>query len=222
MSEWSSVRRPLPPAWNSPGHKLFPEIEVLAEVDSSNLYLRRYLEQGRPRAVRAERQTAARGSHGRRWYAPAGQGLYLSYLVFPDWPQTQFSLLNQISALAVVFALVGCQPQLESKIAIKLPNDVLIGGRKVAGILTELGSQEGRVQWAIIGIGVNLTHREFKLDRINRPPTSLLLEGCRDIPTPDAFGRLLTDEFSRLWHWAERGRQEWLSAAFEEWTGADR
>ena len=213
--------RRLPPAWNSLRRNLFPEIEVLVEVDSSNLYLRRYLDQGRPRAVRADSQTAARGRHGRRWYAPAGQGLYLSYLLFPNWPQTRFSLLNRISALAVVFTLVRCQPQLESQIAIKLPNDVLIGGCKVAGILTEMGSQEGRIQWAIVGIGVNLTHREFQLDRINRTPTSLALEGCQNIPTPDVFGRLLTDEFTQLWHWAESGQQKWLRAAFEEWTGVD-
>jgi BirA family transcriptional regulator, biotin operon repressor / biotin---[acetyl-CoA-carboxylase] ligase len=96
--------------------------------------------------VTAAEQTAGHGRQGRSWSAPAGEGLLMS-LVLHDWPE----LLPLVAAVAVA-ETVGEPAQ------IKWPNDVLLDGRKVAGILVEVRPQEG---WAVLGIGVNVAVRAF-------------------------------------------------------------
>lgn len=96
--------------------------------------------------VTAAEQTAGHGRQGRSWTAPAGEGLLMS-LVLRQWPE----LLPLVAAVAVAEAAGD-----DAKI--KWPNDVLIGGRKVAGILVEGRPQEG---WSVLGIGVNVAVREF-------------------------------------------------------------
>ena len=96
--------------------------------------------------ITASAQTAGHGRQGRTWTTPAGEALLMS-LVLHDWPE----LLPLAAAVAVAHT-AGERAQ------IKWPNDVLIDGRKVAGILVEGRPQEG---WAVLGIGVNVAVREF-------------------------------------------------------------
>lgn len=96
--------------------------------------------------VTASEQTAGHGRQGRSWSAPAGEGLLMS-LVLHDWP-----LLLPLVAAVAVAETTG------EAARIKWPNDVLVDGRKVAGILVEGRPQEG---WAVLGIGVNVAVREF-------------------------------------------------------------
>jgi BirA family biotin operon repressor/biotin-[acetyl-CoA-carboxylase] ligase len=96
--------------------------------------------------ITASEQTAGHGRQGRSWTAPAGEGLLMS-IVLREWPE----LLPLVAAVAVAQA-VGEDAR------IKWPNDILIGGRKVAGILVEGRPQES---WAVLGIGVNVAVREF-------------------------------------------------------------
>jgi BirA family biotin operon repressor/biotin-[acetyl-CoA-carboxylase] ligase len=96
--------------------------------------------------ITASEQTAGHGRQGRSWAAPAGEGLLMS-IVLREWPE----LLPLVAAVAVAQA-VGEDAR------IKWPNDILIGGRKVAGILVEGRPQES---WAVLGIGVNVAVREF-------------------------------------------------------------
>jgi BirA family biotin operon repressor/biotin-[acetyl-CoA-carboxylase] ligase len=96
--------------------------------------------------VTASEQTAGHGRQGRSWTAPAGEGLLMS-VVLRDWPE----LLPLVAAVAVA-RVAGDDAR------IKWPNDVLIDGRKVAGILIEGRPQEG---WAVLGIGVNVAVRDF-------------------------------------------------------------
>lgn len=91
--------------------------------------------------VTAAEQTAGRGRQGRRWAAPAGQALLLS-LVLREWPR-----LLPLAAAVAVSEAVGADAR------IKWPNDVLVDGRKVAGILVEGRPQEG---WAVLGVGINV------------------------------------------------------------------
>jgi BirA family biotin operon repressor/biotin-[acetyl-CoA-carboxylase] ligase len=107
--------------------------------------------------VVAEMQTAGRGRHGRVWFSPPGAGLYVSVIVRPgtglDNDQNPTTLLTLASGVAIaeaVRAVTGLPAE------IKWPNDVLIGGRKLAGILTEAAVQAGVPQFIIIGFGVNL------------------------------------------------------------------
>jgi BirA family biotin operon repressor/biotin-[acetyl-CoA-carboxylase] ligase len=117
----------------------------------------------------AEKQTEGRGRLGRSWEAPAGTSLLVSVLLLPPGPAARLPELSLVAGRAVAEAIVevtGIEP------TIKFPNDVLIAGRKVAGILAE--SSEGRV---VLGIGVNVNQTREQLPvTAQTEPTSLRLE----------------------------------------------
>ena len=100
--------------------------------------------------VLADAQPAGRGRLGREWAGPAG-GIYLSLLLRPDLAPTDVPILTTVAGVSVAETIgkLGLDP------AIKWPNDVLIGDRKVAGILTEMQGEADRVDWVIVGIGIN-------------------------------------------------------------------
>jgi len=138
-------------------------MERLGEVDSTNRIAAERIfaawdkgEAAEGIAVLAERQSAGRGQHGRRWESPAG-GLYFS-AVAEDVPENVRDRLALVAGLAVVRALRG----VGVRAMIRWPNDVVIEGKKVAGILCEAVARGER--WAVvIGIGVNVTTEEAAL-----------------------------------------------------------
>jgi BirA family biotin operon repressor/biotin-[acetyl-CoA-carboxylase] ligase len=105
--------------------------------------------------VIAERQTAGRGQYGRRWESAAGRGLWLSVLLRPDIPIGDSSKLTDLLALAVAETI---NENLHLAASIKPPNDVYIGGRKVAGVLVEMRVESDGRYCAIAGIGINVNH----------------------------------------------------------------
>ena len=117
----------------------------------------------------AEEQSQGRGRLGRSWHAPARTGVLVSVLLRPEVGPARLPELSLVAGGAVAEAIAdvtGIEP------AIKFPNDVLVGGRKVAGILAE--SSEGRV---VLGIGVNANQTEAQLPRdTDTEPTSLRVE----------------------------------------------
>jgi len=195
---------------------MFASIDFLESVDSTNVYLRDFLADRRPRMAVARSQTGGLGRYGRSWYSPADAGLYVSYLFFPEWQLADQSFLNPLGALAVLRSI----RQLGGgglDIGLKVPNDVLIGGRKVAGVLAEAGSSEGRIRWVILGIGVNVGEASFPPD-LESSATSLAREGLRTSPldvcgilTPEVVrgielvtsgsGALLADEYRKETKW---------------------
>jgi BirA family transcriptional regulator, biotin operon repressor / biotin---[acetyl-CoA-carboxylase] ligase len=124
--------------------------------------------------VFAESQTKGRGRLGRKWISPARKGLWFSILLRPDFSPQETTQLTVASATALLRAIqlqTGLQPE------IKWPNDILIHGKKVAGILTELSAELDRVKYVILGIGVdvNLNAGEFPTE-LRRLATSLKIE----------------------------------------------
>jgi BirA family biotin operon repressor/biotin-[acetyl-CoA-carboxylase] ligase len=117
----------------------------------------------------ANEQTEGRGRLGRAWVAPAGSSVLASIALHPSVPTADLAELSVVAGRACAAAiaeLTGLAPEL------KWPNDVLIGGRKVAGILAE--AREGRV---VLGVGINVSQAEEQLPaRPQHPATSLLLE----------------------------------------------
>jgi BirA family transcriptional regulator, biotin operon repressor / biotin---[acetyl-CoA-carboxylase] ligase len=148
--------------------------------------------------VTAEEQTEGRGRLGRRWLAPYGTSLLCSVQLRPDVPGERLPELTGIAAHAVaetVAAVADVEPEL------KFPNDVLVGGRKLAGVLAE--AREGRVVLGI-GINVNVAKEELPLE-VDTPATSLLVETGRELDRAELLAELL----ERL----ERRYDAWLSAA---------
>ncbi len=116
-------------------------------------------------------QTEGRGRLGRTWQAPAGTGLLFSIVLEPAVPPTRLAELSLVAGAAIAEAIAS---ETGLRTSVKHPNDVLVDGRKVAGILAE--AAEGRV---VLGVGVNVSQTEAQLpERAEAPATSLSLEGA--------------------------------------------
>lgn len=187
------------------------DVRVFAQLASTNTTLKELAVAGAAQGtvVVAEAQTGGRGRHGRSWHSPEGAGLYASILVRPDAPPEAIPALTFVAAIAVAEALDALGV---AAVEIKWPNDVLAGGRKVCGILTEASFLNGRVEWAVVGVGVNL-RRDAVPDELRGRATSLEDEGAT-APALELLGRLL-DGFGR-WYAAfvERG----TAGVLARWT----
>lgn len=127
------------------------DIEFHDSIGSTNARARELAGEGANRvAVVADEQTGGRGRLDREWHSPSG-GIWLSLLFRPDLPPAQAPLFTLAAAVATARAL--SETGIES--SIKWPNDVLIDGKKVAGILTEMEGEADRISWVIVGIGLN-------------------------------------------------------------------
>lgn len=124
-------------------------------VKSTNDLAAEMAEGGQPEGtiVVADQQTKGRGRLGRRWYSPEGTGIYLSIVLKPEFPTEMAPAVSVLTAVALADTLVKYNPD---DVRIKWPNDVLIGGRKVAGILTELAAEREKINHIIIGVGINV------------------------------------------------------------------
>ena len=152
------------------------DVRWLARVDSTQRVARDLARSGAAEgtAVVAEEQTAGRGRLGRAWHSPAGENLYCSVVLRPPRAPAevpQVALVAGIAVAAAVEEAAGRRP------AIKWPNDVLLDGKKVAGILTEMESEMERVHHVIAGIGVNLNTRRFPRELRTKASSLLLLTG---------------------------------------------
>ncbi|MDI6710653.1 MAG: biotin--[acetyl-CoA-carboxylase] ligase [Thermoanaerobacterales bacterium] len=128
--------------------------DYLAEVDSTNNRAKDLARAGAPEGtvVLAERQTGGRGRLGRSWHSPHG-GLWFSVILRPALSPARAPEATFVAAVSVVDAL-RAYPNL--KVGIKWPNDLIAGGRKLGGILTELAAEAERLEWLVVGIGLNV------------------------------------------------------------------
>jgi BirA family biotin operon repressor/biotin-[acetyl-CoA-carboxylase] ligase len=133
------------------------EIMVLEQTGSTNDAVLQIMERDSTEGLVlfAEHQTAGRGQRGNRWESAAGKGLWFSILLRPMIDVTSSPQLT-IWATQAISEVV--QTEFMIKPTIKLPNDVQIDGRKVAGVLVEMRAQEGAPHVAIVGIGINVNH----------------------------------------------------------------
>ena len=146
----------------------------------------------------AEEQTEGRGRLGRRWHAPAGTSILCSVLLRPSVPAERLPELTLVAARACAEAVTGVTGLATT---VKEPNDVLIEGKKTAGILGE--AREGYV---VLGIGINVNVPASQLPpRVDIPATSLLEEGRRRVPRAPLLAAVL----ERL----ESGYSAWIQSA---------
>ena len=127
------------------------EVEYHETIDSTNARARDLAVDGRANVVvLADAQTGGRGRLDRAWSSPSG-GIWLSILIRPDVPPTQAPAYTLAAAAATARAV----REAGVNASIKWPNDVLVGDRKLAGILTEMEGEADRVSWLVVGIGIN-------------------------------------------------------------------
>ncbi len=147
-------------------------------IDSTNARAKELAEQGGPNGtlVVADQQTAGRGRRGRDWQTPPNTGIAMTLLLKPDINPNHASMLTLVSALAVARAIAelsGAQAQ------IKWPNDIVMNGRKVCGILTEMNAQFDYISYVVVGIGINVHNREFPAELSDTASSILLESGIR-------------------------------------------
>jgi BirA family biotin operon repressor/biotin-[acetyl-CoA-carboxylase] ligase len=145
----------------------------LDEVDSTNTHLRRLAEQGAVEGtlVVAGQQTAGKGRRGRSWVSEQGTGIWMSYLLRPQFAPECASMMTLVAAMAVA---AGIREVTGLDTAIKWPNDIVIGGKKICGILTEMSSDMDSIHYVIVGIGINVGMKAFP-EEIRETATSLEL-----------------------------------------------
>ena len=162
--------------------------------------------------VRAREQRAGRGRRGRIWESPPGN-LYCSVLLRPACEARRVAHLSFVAALAVLDLV---DERLPGRARCKWPNDILVDGSKVAGILLESALQSnGRVDWVVLGIGVNLVGHPGLEGPI--PSTSLVTAGAPALTPEDALPPLLAALTRRRSEWERQGfaavRRAWLGRA---------
>src|SRR5436190_637521 len=183
-------------------------------VDSTNAFALRLLEHGYRVAegtvVIAESQTAGKGRLGRSWHSERESGLYVSMVLYPKAPPSLAPLLTLVTTIAAHNAV---EKATHLDVDIKWPNDLLIGGKKVCGILAEMQAEVDRIKMMIIGVGINVNHESFP-DEIAGRATSLRLASGR----PQSRIEILVDfleEFESLYlTFEQRGPR----AIIDQWT----
>ena len=190
-----------------------PCIEVLETVDSTNSEARRRVDAGEygPLWLRAERQTAGRGRRGRAWSGLEGN-LFTTGLYRLSASPAEIAQLSFAAALAVA-DMADSVLDNPSDLTLKWPNDVLIQGQKLAGILLESGQAKDGSYWLAVGIGVNLVANP---EESERPSTHLALHG-QALDAQTALTRLASAFDQWRMRWAEFGfsplRDAWLRRA---------
>lgn len=193
------------------------QLFALECVDSTNEEIKRRADLGAVDGtiVWARQQTSGRGRRGREWTSPRGN-LYCSVLLRPNYPASKAMQLGFVTAAAVAEVVTGILPS-GARVTCKWPNDVLVDGRKVAGILIESSSAAGKaLDWLAIGVGVNVVFHPREVAS-RYPATSLAAEGAREVSLPKLLERYCHCLQRWITTWHEHGfaaiRQAWLRRA---------
>jgi len=148
--------------WGLSTQRMGCRVYAYEMTDSTMDIAHRLAVQGAPEGtlVVAEGQRCGRGRMGRRWFSPKGKGIYISLVLRPAIPLTHVSQITLVAAVAVAKAI---QQTTRLKPQVKWPNDLLLSEKKVGGILTELKAELDRVEYVVLGIGLNVNTESHQL-----------------------------------------------------------
>ena len=152
-------------------------VHFARETDSTNLWIKRLAKEGAPEGTLAlaEFQSAGRGRLGRSWEVPEGTSVMMSILLRPKFEPQYAPTLTLVMGMAVAKAVKN----LGFDVSIKWPNDVVVSHKKICGILTEMGVRDGKIDYAVIGVGINVNIKEFPEEMADKA-TSLYLESGKE------------------------------------------
>ena len=152
-------------------------VHFARETDSTNLWIKRLAKEGASEGTLAlaEFQSAGRGRLGRSWEVPEGTSVMMSILLRPKFEPQYAPTLTLVMGMAVAKAV----KDLGFDVSIKWPNDVVVSHKKICGILTEMGVRDGKIDYAVIGVGINVNIREFPEEMADKA-TSLYLESGKE------------------------------------------
>lgn len=215
--------------------RLGVQFHYFHQLDSTNTCARRLAAEGalEGEVVIAEEQTRGRGRLGRIWVSPPYLNLYFSVVLRPLLPPIHAPQITLMAAVALADAAAAFSSRPP---VIKWPNDILVDGRKLAGILTESSCTSERIEFVILGIGVNVNlPRELMADGIRERATSLIEAGQKSVSREAFFRRLIQDldrcygileesgfgAIAPRWeaYFGHRGKQVRVGMEDEVWTG---
>ena len=172
-----------------PKDSMFREIHFEPVTDSTNNAAKMLAEQGAPQGtvVVTECQEKGKGRRGRQWLSPEGTNIYMSFVLRPDIEPSKASMLTLAAALAVWESVhnQGIDAW------IKWPNDIVVDGRKLCGILTELSSQMEWINYIVVGIGINV-HQKLFAEDIKDTATSMDMALGRAVRRSEVIADVLT------------------------------
>lgn len=156
------------------------DIVYFKEIDSTNREARDLADKGALEGtlVISEAQTKGRGRKGRTWFSPSKGGIYISLILRPRVSPAEAPKFTLLTAVAIAETLLSVIPL---NIQIKWPNDILVGRKKIAGILTEMSSEMDAVNYIVVGLGLNVNTPKFP-DEIEDIATSILIETGKAFP----------------------------------------
>ncbi len=188
-------------------------IDYFAVIDSTNVRARMIADEGAPEGsvVVAETQLKGKGRRGRPWFSPAGQGIYVSVILRPRVPPSEATQLVLMAAVAAAETLLA---HAAVPITVKWPNDILIGGKKIAGILTEMRLDGDRIDHVVIGMGVNVNTPAKSLQpKIETLATSFYAITGRTFPRAE----MLRTYLEKLEYWYTIFRERRFEPIRERW-----
>lgn len=153
------------------------EIIYRENINSTNDYAKEKAEQGSREGmiVFADSQSEGRGTNQKKWESPSQTGIWVSFVLKPDLTPMEARGIAILTAYSIVKVL---RDQYHIPAMIKWPNDVILNGKKIAGILTEMSADKNQIFYSVVGVGINVNMKEF-LGEIRDSATSLLIETGR-------------------------------------------
>ena len=150
------------------------EVLYFDTIDSTTIKAQELAEKGYPSGtlVVADKQESGKGRRGRSWVSPSGTGIFMTLMIKPDINPNNASMLTLVAALAVAKAITSVTGE---EAMIKWPNDIVVNGKKVCGILTEMNAQFDYINHIVVGIGINV-HNESFPEEISQMASSLMIE----------------------------------------------
>ncbi len=188
-------------------------LHFYSSVDSTNTVAATLAKDGAQEgaAVVADSQQSGRGRLGRRWYSPEGVNLYTSIIFRPHLPPQEAHKFTFLAGVAVAEAV---EEWLPVRVELKWPNDILVEGRKLGGILTELSSEADRINFIVVGIGLNVNmDTECLPEDIESVATSLKEICGRELSRVHVVAGL----YSSLEKWYKRFLEEGFEGVLKRW-----
>jgi len=175
-------------------------------VDSTNTYAKKLVKENieEGTVVIAEVQTKGRGRKSRKWFSPVG-GLWFSIILYPNTPPYHSMLVTMAASASIAHAVkktIGIQP------VIKWPNDLLINNKKICGVLTELDAEIDKLNYCIIGIGINVNNKIN--DEIKNTATSLKIENDSIPVSRVELLKQILHEFDKNYYQLKHGNVKYI------------
>ncbi len=163
------------------GSKVFGcQVVCFDSIDSTNIQAKVLAEQGCPHGmlVAADQQVSGKGRRGRTWESPKGSAISMSVVLRPTFAPNKASMLTLVMAVSVANAIKAYARSNANEnwdVQIKWPNDIVVNGKKVCGILTEMSTEIDYINYVVIGVGINANIEEFP-EELSEIATSLKIE----------------------------------------------